>query len=188
MPRLLRAFTLVAFAAVAACSDPDEIPDASINNVVDTVTLWTLSGGPLTQPTAYSVNSRAAVRTWEVGPNFEFAYDVDAAGDSHFLPLSLLGLANPNALRPGLQPSSLSFDGMTKAKLNGYITQDSLPVTEGDRFFVRTSVNTCAIYGVPLYGKLEILDIDSVAGTVTFRVLTNQNCAYRGLNLGIPKS
>jgi hypothetical protein len=179
---------LLAFALVAACSDPNEIPRASIPNAIDTVTLWTLSKGPLSSPTAFSVNTGTGVRTWEVGSGFEFAYDVDQAGRSVFLPLDVLGLANPNALRPGLKRSTLPFDEMRKAPLNGYVSRDTVPVVEGDRLFVRTSVNTCAIYGVPLYAKLEVLDIDTAASTITFRVLSNQNCGYRGLNLGIPKS
>ena len=53
---------------------------------------------------------------------------------------------------------------------------------------LRTGVNTCSSYGVPLYGKLEILDLDTLAGTLQLRVLGNQNCAYRDLGLGIPKA
>ncbi len=60
---------------------------------------------------------------------------------------------------------------MTKAPQNGYLTVDTLLLTEGDRFFVRTGVNTCSLLGVPLYGKLQVLDIDTAAATVTIKVL-----------------
>jgi hypothetical protein len=53
---------------------------------------------------------------------------------------------------------------------------------------MRTGINSCASLGVPLYGKLELLDIDTLAQTLTFRIVTNQNCGYRGLRLGIPGS
>ncbi len=161
-------------------------PIQSSPNVIDTVTLWSLTDGPLTQPTAYSLTFRDGVRTWEAGSGFEFAYDVGDDGSSRFLPLAVLGLAPPNRLRPGLKRSTVGFDQMRRAPLNGYLTQDSIPVAEGDLFFIRTTVSTCSIYGVPLYGKLEVLDIDTAAGTVTFRALTNQNCTYRSLNLGLP--
>ena len=57
----------------------------------------------------------------------------------------------------------------------------------GDLFFIRTTVSTCSFLGVPLYGKLQVIELDPVAHTVRVQVLANQNCGYRGLNLGIPK-
>lgn len=184
MPALTRALTLASFVLLAACSEETGIPDPSIDNAMDTVTLWSLSDGPLTQPTAYSLNLRSGVRTWEAGSGFEFAYEVDAAGRSNFLPLEVLGLAQPGSLLPGLKRSDVGFDQMRRAPLNGYLTRDTIPIAEGDLFFVRTTVSTCSVFGVPLYGKLEVLDIDTAAGTVTFQAITNQNCTYRGLTLG----
>jgi hypothetical protein len=175
------------FAVAVACSDPNAIPDASLTNEVDTLTLWALDGGPLTRPTAYSLNARSGVRTWDVGTNFEFAFTVDPAGRPVLLPLEVLGLASSGSLKPGLKPSTLTFDGMKRAPLNGYITTDTIPADSGGKFFIRTGVNSCASYGVPLYGKLEILYVDTVADTLSLRVVANQNCAYRDLDLGIPK-
>ncbi len=175
------------FALVAACSDPNAIPKASLTNEVDTLTLWALDGGPLTKPSAYSLNARSGVRTWDVGTNFEFAFTFDAAGRAVLLPLDVLGLASSTSLKPGLKPTTLTFDGMKRGARNGYITADTIVIAEGERYFLRTGVNTCSSYGVPLYGKLEILDLDTLAGTLELRVLGNQNCAYRDLGLGIPK-
>jgi len=173
---------------LGACSDPNAIPKASAANVVDTLTLWSLSKGPLTKPSAYSLNARNGVRTWEVGGGFEFAFDEDAAGRAVFLPTDVLGLVSGGTLKPGLKRSTAGFDLMTKAPSNGYIVSDTVPAIVGDLFFVRSAISTCSLLGVPLYGKLEVLAVDSVApNTVTIRVLANQNCGYRGLNLGIPK-
>ncbi len=36
-------------------------------------------------------------------------------------------------------------------------------------------------------GKLEVLGFTPVARSVTFRILVNNNCGYRGLELGIPE-
>jgi hypothetical protein len=178
----------VAFAALVACSDPNQLAKARLDNTLDTLTLYSLRTGPLALPSAYSLNAAAAVRTWDVGTNFDFAYSTDAAGKSVFLTLDALGLASTSSLKPGLLRSTLSFDGMSKAPLNGYITSDTIVVAEQDRFFLRTGISICSALGVPLYGKLEVLDIDSVAHAVQIRVLANQNCGYRGLGLGIPKS
>lgn len=188
MPRYFRLPALLAFALVAACSDPNAIPNASLKNELDTLTLWSLEKGPLSKPTAYSLSVRNGVRTWEAGTNFEFLFSVDTALNARFIPLGALGLTSSGSVKPGLIRSSLIFDSMVKAPQNGYLTVDTVPIAEGDKFFVRTAVNTCALLGVPLYGKIEILDIDSAALTVKFRVVGDQNCGYRSLRLGIPGS
>jgi len=188
MLRSLRLPALFAFALAAACSDPNAIPNASLRNELDTLTLWSLENGPLNKPTAYSLNARSGVRTWEVGTNFEFLFSVGQTGQARFIPLGALGLASAGSVKPGLIRSSLAFDSMTKAPQNGYLTTDTILIAEGDRFYVRTAVSTCALLGVPLYGRIEILDIDTAASTVQFRVVGDQNCGYRGLKLGIPSS
>jgi len=187
IPRF-RSLPLLLLALLAACDDPNALPNATIINVMDTVTLWSLEGGPLDQPSAYSLNARAGVRTWEAGRNYEFIYSVDSVGGSYLLPLYAAGLGNPNALLPGLKPSSDPFDQMIKAPQNDYITSKPITVTEGERYYLRTGINTSAALGVPLYGKIELLDIDTLAETITFRAVTDQNCGYRGLRLGIPGS
>lgn len=174
--------------AAAACSNPNAVNTATLLNELDTDTLYSLATGPLTRPSAYSLNVRNGVRIYEVGTAFEFAFSMDSTGRAVLLPLDVLGLAGTAAVKPGLLPSTLTFDGMTKAPLNGYITSDTLPIVEGDRFFLRTAVNTCAVLGVPLYGKLEVIKIDTATASVTLSIVADQNCGYRGLGLGIPKN
>lgn len=191
MNRWIPTAAFAAFVALAGCSDPNEIADASLSNEVDTVTMFSLTFGSITQPSAYSVASRAPVRTWEAGINFEFVFDVDGAGRNLFLPVDLFNVLPDGAFKPGLKrPTSVTttFAQMTKAPLNGYITSDSIPIAEGDLFFVRTTVSTCSFLSVPLYAKIHVLDIDSTANTVQLEVLANQNCGYRALKPGLPKS
>jgi hypothetical protein len=173
-------------ALLVGCEDPNALANATIPNQMDTITLWSLVGGPLDAPAAYSLNNRDGVRTWEGGQNFEFIYTVDPAGRSFFVPLYAAGLGNPNQVLPGLKASTDSFGGMIEAPQNNYITKDSVPIVEGERYYIRTAITTCAGLGVPLYGKLELLDIDTIALTVTFRTVVDQNCGYRGLRLGLP--
>lgn len=181
---------LAAFAALAACSDPNEIADASLSNVIDTVTVFTMSSGTISQPSAYSIVSRAAVRTWEAGINFEFVYDIDADDRSVLLPIKLFDLLPDGAFQPGLKrpTAGTTFDQMTRAPLNGYITSDTVPIVAGDLFYVRTTVSNCTFLQVPLYAKIEVLDFDAGAKSVRLKVIANQNCGYRGLRPGIPKS
>ncbi len=191
MNRYIRGAALAAFVAVAgACSDPNALADPTTSNVVDTVTLWSLTQGPLTAPTAYSISARNGVRTWEVGSQFEFAFEETAGGAPAFLPTDVLGLLGDGAVKPGLKrpAAGTTFAQLTKAPSNGYIVSDTVPIAVGDLFYIRTTVSTCSILSVPLYGKLEVLAIDPVAHTVTIQVLANQNCGYRSLNPGLPKS
>jgi hypothetical protein len=191
MNRYICGAVAAAFIAVAgACSDPNAIQDPSFRNVVDTVTLWSLTDGPLTEPTAYSVSAKAEVRTWEVGNSFDFAFDETEAGAPVFLPTSVLGLLSSGAFKPGLKRPSAgtTFDQMVKAPSNGYIVSDTVPIAVGDLFYIRTTISNCSFLSVPEYGKLEVLELDPVAHTVKIQVLANQNCGYRGLKLGLPKS
>lgn len=175
------------FAVVAACSANDGIPRASVDNVIDSsTTLSSLATGPLQAPTAYSLNARAGVRTWDVGTNFEFAYTTDPSGRSYFLPLDVLGLTT-SSVKPGLKPSAIDFDQLTIAPRNGYTTSDSIQIAVGETYFVRSGINACSALSVPLYGKLKVLAIDTVLNTVTFEAMANQNCGYRALTLGIPR-
>jgi hypothetical protein len=188
MFRTSRLLGVIASAVLAACSDPNQLAKATLENRLDTLTLYSLATAPLHQPAAYSLSAGTAVRTWDVGTNFDFAYSTTSAGKSVFLPLDLLGLASSSSVKPGLLRSTSSFDQMTKAPLDGYVTSDTIVVAEQDLFYLRTGISTCTALGVPLYGKLEVLDIDTVAQSVKIRVLANQNCGYRELRLGIPKS
>lgn len=187
MSRLPVVLGTAAIALLAACGPNNGIPPASITNVIDTVTLSSLATGPLQAPTAYSLNARNAVRTWEVGTNLEFAYSTDTAGRDMFLPLDVLDLAGSNSLMPGLKPSPIDFDQITQAGRNGYTTSDTIVFAVGETYFIRSGINTCSALGVPLYGKLKVLFIDPTADTVRIEVLANQNCGYRALTLGIPK-
>jgi hypothetical protein len=175
-------------AASAACSDPNALANSAIENALDTNVIYSLATGPLTQPVAYSVNARGAVRIYDVGTNFEFAFSMDSSGKAVFLPLDVLNLAGGSSLKPGLLKSTTSFDAMTKAPQNGYVTSDTIAVAEGERYFIRTGINTCSSLGVPLYAKLEILDLDTASQTVKMQVVANENCGYRSLKLGLPKS
>jgi hypothetical protein len=172
-----------ALLATVACSDSSGLPDPTFPNEERTVTLYALTGTPVATPSAYAIHGNQRVRT-DVSQDFDFAFSVNESdGRPVFVPRAVLGI-EPNAtLQPGLMPSSLTFEGITEAPSNGYITVQVVPIAVGDRFLVRGRI-TCTI-GVPKYAKLEVVAIDT-ARTVTFRVLTNDNCGYKGLQPGLP--
>ena len=177
----------LAVAFAAACSDANSLSDPTQTNVVDTVTLGALEGTPISTPSGYNVTA-GAVRT-DQSVEFEFAYDIRRLADGTyqrvFLPRAALGLSSPSSADPGLQSRSETFDGITRASSNGYVTDSAVPLEKGQRFVVRSRV-ICTALGVPLYGKLEILDFKD--STVTFQTLVDGNCGYKDLLPGLPEN
>ena len=171
---------LVALAVAAGCSDSNGLSDPTITNVVDTVTIGALEGTPIQTPSAYSVQV-GGVRTDQT-TNFEFAYNVDATGRRIFLPRKVLGLSSSSGVEPGLQATSAAFGVIKVAPSNGYTTDSAVTVDVGQRWLVRSRV-FCTM-GVPQYAKLEILSFED--STVTFQVLADNNCGYKGLEPGLP--
>jgi hypothetical protein len=172
----------IALLATVACDDSSGLPDPTFANEERTVTLYALTGTPVGTPSAYAIHGNQRVRT-DVSQDFDFAYSIEADGRPVFVPRAVLGIEPNASLQPGLQSSSLSFEGIREAPSNGYITDQAVPIAVGDRFVVRGRI-TCNL-GVPKYAKLEVVAID-LTRTVTFRVLTNENCGYKGLQLGLP--
>lgn len=174
----------LALGALGACSDPNSLPNAQVPNVVDTTTISALTGTPISEPSAFSVSIGQPVRT-DLSAEFDFAYDM-IDGAPVLLPRAALNFPSDGRLPPGLLKADVAFDAMVEAESNGYLTRDTVAIAVGDRFYARSRV-VCTSLGVPLYGKVEILAIDTPARSVTFRFLTNENCGYIGLEPGIPE-
>jgi len=183
-----RAVLPAAILLLVACSGSVDLAPASVPNVVDTATIGALNGSPVQVPSAYSIADGNPVRT-DITSAFDFAYDVDTTGRHVFLTLEVLRLSNTNGSGPGLQFSSKTFDQITQAPSSNWITADTVVLNVGDVLTARSRI-ACTGLGVPLYGKLEILGFDDTPGnrSITFKVLSNENCGYRSLVPGIPKS
>ncbi|HEX5633566.1 MAG TPA: hypothetical protein VFX50_10065 [Gemmatimonadales bacterium] len=181
----LRTLLCLALAAAAAACGGDELPEATIQNFVDSTELGALTGTPVTTPSAFSIADRAAVRTDRTAA-FDFAFDIDAEGRFVFLPLVALGVESTSGVNPGLQFSALPFAEMTEAVSNNYITDSAVAVAVGDRLFARSRL-VCGSLGVPQYGKLEIKALDPETRTIEFRYLVNNNCGYKSLQPGLPR-
>jgi hypothetical protein len=166
-----------------ACSDSNGLPNATIENIERTDTLWALVGTPVSTPSGYSVDGSRRVRT-DLSVDFDFAYNVETQGEHLFLPRAALGIDTATAVNPGFLIRNESFEAITVAPSDGYITDLAIPIAEGQRYVVRSRV-TCQI-GVPKYAKLEILSFDEVTRIVSFRILTNDNCGFRSLEPGLP--
>ncbi|HKU61434.1 MAG TPA: hypothetical protein VJQ44_09485 [Gemmatimonadales bacterium] len=174
---------LLPLAALAACSDSNSLADPTDENVVEENTIGSLKYTPITTASGYSI-STGPIRTDQTG-ELDFAFDIDgdpATGQPVLLPRAVLGIVSSGSADPGIQKTTQEFDKITEAPSNGYITDQKVPVAVGDRLLVRSRV-ICSI-GVPIYAKLEVLSIEDAE--IHFKVLTDQNCGYRGLEPGFP--
>jgi hypothetical protein len=179
--RAFLASSVVALALAAlGCGDDDNLPDPTSANVIDTVTIGSLVGTPITTASGYSVTA-GAVRTDQTAA-FDFAYNIEA-GQPVFLPRAALGLPSGTTADPGLQKRSESFDEIEVARSNGYTTDAPVPVALGDVFMVRSQVS-CSGLGVPRYAKIEVIGLEGQL--VDLKVLANINCGYKGLEPGLP--
>jgi hypothetical protein len=180
-PHLL-AVLLVSLAA-AACSDSNNLPDATLENVERTDTLWSLVGTPVSTPSGFSVEGSRRVRT-DLSVDFDFAYNIQADGQHVLLPRAALGIDTANAVKPGFVARTESFEAITTPPSRGFVTDEPVAVVVGERYVVRSRI-TCNL-GVPKYAKLEILEFNDALRIMTFRVLANDNCGFRSLEPGLP--
>ena len=185
MPTIRRLLPLLALsAAAAACGDSDNLPDPTEENLVDTVTVGSLTDTPIATGSGFAVGSVLPIRV-DQDPGFDFAYDIQGepdTGTSVFLPRAALGIESGGTAEPGLMRRDEAFDDIEAAPSNGYVTEEAVPVALGERYIVRSRV-TCSI-GVPRYAKVEIIGLED--NSVILKVLANENCGYRGLEPGLP--
>jgi hypothetical protein len=179
---------LLACAAAAACGNPLGLPAAFITNVVDTaVSLYALSGTPVSLPSGYSIISRHTVRT-DQGSPFDFAFDIDTAGTSRLYPTGALKLGKQS----GLLLSAQQFDSIKIAPTSNYNLDSAQVVNVNTVLILHSSSFTCS-YGIPgvLYAKLHVLEIDTTSAPngrrIDFEILVDSNCGYRGLEPGVPR-
>jgi hypothetical protein len=184
MPRLRPFLLLLPWAAVLACSDNNSLADPTEENAVEENTIGSLTDTPITTASGFSITT-GPIRIDQTSGEFDFAFDIEGAaatGRPVLLPRVALGFPSSTSADPGLQHSEEAFDSIDVAPSNGYITDEKVPIAVGDVLLVRSRV-ICSI-GVPLYAKIEILSIED--GSLQFKILSDQNCGYRGLEPGFP--
>jgi hypothetical protein len=183
-PILLRPAAILApalLAAVAACSDPFQLPPATLATTTVAVTLWALTGTDISLPSAYDVMLQRVARTDRTSA-FDFAFDirVDSLHDTSavLLPRGALGLY----VDGGLQLTQQPFDSITIAPTSGYQDTAAVAVRAGTVVLAASRSETCNFGFIrPIYAKLHVTAVDLVARSVTFDLLVDPNCGYRSL-------
>ena len=181
---------VVALAFTASCGDPYGPSEAFRENRTDTLSLYALSGTPIALPSAYSIFLRQSVRPDLAREGFDFAFDIDTVGRPVLLPTGALGLGRGS----GIQLASTPFDSLRIAPTSNYQRDSAVAVDSGSVAILhsRQPLYPVCVTNVPaFYAKLEILAIDTTSGPngrrVDFRILTDINCGYRGLEPGLPR-
>src|SRR5439155_1538549 len=115
-----------------ACGDTTGLTAYVDNRLDSLVSLYALSGTPVTQPSGYSIGARSAVRTEQV-LSFDFAFDIDTAGRPVLLPTGALKLGQQS----GVQTSSLAFDSIRIAPTTNYQRDSAVVIGDSsvDRAF-----------------------------------------------------
>lgn len=172
----------VVAAALAACGDDFQLPPARAPNVLDTVSVYALTGTAVGTPSGYQLEFRRVVRTDQTA-SFDFAFDITAAGDPVFLPTGPLGLGEASGLMVSPEP----FDSIEVAPNSGYVYDSSTTAAVGSELLVQSRVTTCSYGGTAsYYAKLRVLAVDPGQRRADFEILVDINCGYRGLEPGLP--
>jgi len=178
-----RLAVILGISATAGCNATQLAP-AQQDNVVDTVTMGALSGAALKYPSAFDITIGLPVRTDQTS-SFDFVYTRDSLGRHLFLPLhAITGLGLATGSNPGFIRETVTFDALTVAPTDTYLTTDTLVIAPGDVLAVRSRV-ACYL-GVPQYGKLQVLSFADSINTVQIQILSDTNCGYKNLQVGLP--
>jgi len=186
---------LVGMVGLAGCNDPFAILPASRTNTVDTLELLAVNGTELSRPSGYSLTTKGLLRLGLDpppvfnAPPFDFMYRIDPAEGPQFAPYGAVAVPSPNQVesgRPGLQTTPTPFDEITEGQQIGYTVDRAIVLTTGLRLYARSSLPNNCFLGIPYYAKIEVLELIDSTRSVKFRILTNNNCGYRGLEPGLP--
>lgn len=187
--RLLFASLLPVVAVLSvACDDPLALPPAAEPNLVDTLMLYALQGTAIAFPSGFDLPANEAVRI-DRAQAFDFAFDINDAGDSQIFPTGALGLGRDSGVRLSKDP----FGEIREAPEEDYTIDSSLVVGAGSVFIVRSrptreGIVPCPFFlgALPRYGKFRVLAVDPTQRSISLEALVNVNCGYRGLLVGFP--
>jgi hypothetical protein len=165
---------------VSACGET-LLPKPGTPNAVDTVSLYALSGTAVALPSAYAMDFRQPVRT-DQSPGFDFAFDIDTLGRAVLLPTGALKLGRQS----GIQTTTIPFDSIKIAHTGNYQRDSAVFVDSNTVAFIHSRQVQCSFGQTVFYGKLRVVAIDTTARRIDLWILTDVNCGYRGLEIGLP--
>lgn len=190
--RSLSVFSAVGAAALvlAACGDVSGLLPASVPNRTDTISVYALTGTPVTAPSAYWIVTRQVVRT-DQNSAFDLVFDIDTLGRALLMPTGALKLGRQS----GVQLSTVAFDSLRFAPTSGYKVDSAVVLTVDAVAVMHSRAVQCSYDLQPIhnyFAKLRVIAIDTTSGPngrrIDLEMLTDINCGYRGLEPGLPRS
>lgn len=151
--------------------------------VADTASVATLSDfrtSDLGSPSAFDIISGTAVRT-DITSGWDFLYYITSDGTMQLRPRDMV-LGGTSG--QGIQKVTQTFENLTEAPSGGYTTDAPVTVSKGDVLAVVSRSDPNLAVQCRYFMKMEITAVDTSAGTITFRYLTNPNCEQRILQPG----
>jgi hypothetical protein len=189
--RRAAAAALLLVGGTVACGDPLEFK-ASFDTVESTVTVHALNGVPISY-TAAVLLAPTPIGVRPAGDyTFDMAVDFDAAGSALLYPLDVI--AQPGVISitrtVGLQKlSGVTYADLQRAPSSGYTYGEAVPIAVGDVFAVQSNGHPfCAssFISPSIFAKLTVEALDPAARTATFKIRSDPNCGFRGLQTGLP--
>ncbi|MBT8478484.1 MAG: hypothetical protein KJO06_06175 [Gemmatimonadetes bacterium] len=176
--RYIPVAVLAAIVALTGCGSGTEpilipIPDETREAVMVDVTT-----GSIGDPSAFDIITGESVRTDQFS-GWDFVFQIAEDGSALWWPRSAIIEEDEDS---GLLLVSRGFDDLLEAPEDGYVQLESVPVAVGDVFAARSRRDPAlGNLRCRRYAKVEILDVDTVERTVSFRHLVNPNCEQRKL-------
>lgn len=179
VPGSLAACVLCLAAALSACDDPfaaflRDVPDEPSDAL-----LFDFESGRLQDPSAFDGIGSTVARPDQT-TQWDFVFRV-LNGVSELVPFSAIADSSHEA---GLLKSTETFEETLKAPEDGYESSQGVVVAVGDVYMLKSRRDRTQLLICSQYLKLEILEIDLIAGTVLFKYLRNPNCGDTVLEPG----
>jgi hypothetical protein len=190
----LRLFSFAVFGAAilaSACTDPIHIT-AQDATVVDTITVYALSGTSPSLPSGLDVFTRQPIVV-DGFAAFDLAFDIVSPTQVRILPVRFV-VTSPSGVRQvGIKHHPGTFPQLLNAPSGTYPTDSAITVSPGDLVVIQTTRafpgEFCQFALQPyLYAKLSVLSIDMAARTIQFELGMDPNCGFRSFEPGIPTS
>src|SRR2546427_4908321 len=131
--------SLLVCAVIAACGNPLGLAAYSTNTVDSLVSLYALSGTPVSLPSGFSIAGRRVVRT-DQGAPFDFAFDIDTAGRGLLFPTGPFKLGR----QARLQISTLAVDSIRIAPTSGYQPDTAVGGHDSSGVLAYSNLSACS--------------------------------------------
>lgn len=175
--RMKRLWIALLTVGLLACSDPFGDLVRPVPEEPGEVTLWDFRTGPFYEPPAFNMLAQQRVRVDQTS-SWDFLFFITEGGVAQFRAFTAVTGEPRDA---ALQVVEASFEDLREAPERGYDPAEPVSIVDGDVVAMVSRNDAGAGIRCRRFGKLEVLEIDSEVGTITFRYLINPNCELRTL-------